>query len=59
MPLSSGTRPGSCEIVAALGPGRTGEVYRARDRRLTRDVAIKTLPAVFACEPDLWIMRRR
>jgi serine/threonine protein kinase len=44
MPLASGTRLGPYEIVGAIGAGGMGEVYRARDRRLDRDVAVKVLP---------------
>ena len=44
MPLSPGTRLGSYEIVAPLGAGGMGEVYRARDAKLNREVAIKVLP---------------
>ena len=44
MPLLSGARLGPYEIVAPLGAGGMGEVYRARDARLNRDVAIKSLP---------------
>jgi serine/threonine protein kinase/Tol biopolymer transport system component len=45
MPLASGQRLGSYEIVAPLGAGGMGEVYRARDSKLKREVAIKVLPA--------------
>jgi len=47
-----GSRLGPYEIVASIGAGGMGEVYRARDSRLARDVAIKVLPAAFASEPD-------
>src|SRR2546425_5329558 len=52
MALSPGQRLGSYEVVAALGAGGMGEVYRARDLKLGRDVAIKILPAEFAADPD-------
>jgi serine/threonine protein kinase len=52
MPLSAGTRLGPYEILSALGAGGMGEVYRARDTRLERDVAIKVLPEQFAADPD-------
>ncbi len=52
MQLQPGTRLGPYEIVAAIGAGGMGEVYRARDRRLDRDVAIKVLPELFAADPD-------
>lgn len=52
MPLASGTRLGPYEITASLGAGELGEVYRARDSRLEREVAIKTLPAAFAHDPE-------
>ena len=52
MPLQSGTRLGPYEIVAPLGAGGMGEVYRARDSRLGREVAIKVLPEGFARDPE-------
>jgi Tol biopolymer transport system component len=52
MPLASGTRLGPYEILAPLGAGGMGEVYRARDPRLERDVAIKVLPEHFARDHD-------
>jgi serine/threonine protein kinase len=52
MTLSAGTRLGPYEILAPLGAGGMGEVYRARDDRLKRDVAIKVLPATFSSDPD-------
>ena len=50
--LAPGTRLGSYEIIAPLGAGGMGEVYRARDSRLSRDVAIKALPAGVAQDPE-------
>jgi eukaryotic-like serine/threonine-protein kinase len=52
MPLSAGTRLGPYEVLSALGAGGMGEVYRARDPRLNRDVALKILPAEFAADPS-------
>lgn len=52
MPLSSGVRLGPYEILDALGAGGMGEVYRARDTRLDRTVAIKVLPQHLADDPD-------
>jgi serine/threonine protein kinase len=52
MALSPGDRLGAYEIVSAIGAGGMGEVYRGRDTRLDRDVAIKVLPDSFASDPD-------
>jgi serine/threonine protein kinase len=52
MALTTGARLGAYEILGPLGAGGMGEVYRARDSRLHRDVAIKVLPAGFATDPD-------
>ena len=52
MPLTTGTRLGSYEITGSLGAGGMGEVYRARDAKLDRDVAIKVLPESFARDPE-------
>jgi len=52
MPLNAGARLGPYEIVGALGAGGMGEVYRARDTRLERTVAIKILPEALAGDPQ-------
>jgi eukaryotic-like serine/threonine-protein kinase len=52
MSLSSGTRLGTYEILALIGAGGMGEVYRARDPKLNRDVALKILPDIFSRDPD-------
>src|SRR5207344_1115499 len=51
MSLNPGIRLGPYEIIAGIGAGGMGEVYRARDSRLSRDVAIKILPETFANDP--------
>src|SRR5262245_12623649 len=52
MSISPGVRVGPYEVIAALGAGGMGEVYRARDTRLKRDVAIKVLPPAFAADAE-------
>ena len=52
MPLSAGTKLGRYEILAPLGAGGMGEVYRATDPRLSRDVAIKVLPEHLSADPQ-------
>src|ERR1051325_6803511 len=52
MPLIPGTRLGAYEILSALGAGGMGEVYRARDTKLHRDVALKILPESFANDAE-------
>jgi len=52
MPLISGARLGPYEVVDRIGVGGMGEVYRARDTKLGRDVALKILPEAFATDPD-------
>ncbi len=50
--LSAGQSLGSYEIVEAIGKGGMGEVYRAKDSKLDRDIAIKVLPPELACQPE-------
>src|SRR5688572_11998785 len=52
MSLAPGLRLGPYEVIAAIGAGGMGEVYRATDSRLKRDVAIKVLPASMSADPD-------
>src|SRR5882757_6219435 len=52
MSLAPGTKLGPYEILGPIGAGGMGEVYRARDERLSRDVAVKVLPASFAGDAD-------
>ena len=52
MSLASGVRLGAYEIVSLLGAGGMGEVYRARDTRLGREVVIKVLPSALSSDPD-------
>src|ERR1700676_2999232 len=52
MPLSAGDKLGPYEIVAPIGAGGMGEVFRARDTKLKRDVALKVLPEAFARDPE-------
>ncbi len=52
MPLEPGTRLGPYEVSAKIGEGGMGEVYRARDTKLDRDVALKVLPEEFTADQD-------
>jgi len=52
MAILAGTRLGPYEILSAIGAGGMGEVYRAQDKRLNRDVALKVIPDAFVSDPD-------
>src|SRR5436189_6372435 len=52
MPLAAGDKLGAYEIIEIIGAGGMGEVYRAKDTKLKRDVAIKVLPEAFAKDPE-------
>jgi eukaryotic-like serine/threonine-protein kinase len=52
MVLTAGTRLGPYEVLAPIGAGGMGEVYRARDTKLDRDIAIKVIPPALAQDPD-------
>jgi eukaryotic-like serine/threonine-protein kinase len=58
MPLAAGTKVGPYDVSAPLGAGGMGEVYCARDARLSREVAIKILPPSFASDADRLRIRR-
>jgi serine/threonine protein kinase/Tol biopolymer transport system component len=59
MPLAMGSRVGLYDIIALLGAGGMGEVYRAKDTKLGREVALKILPATFTSDPDRLARFRR
>src|SRR5215475_10015932 len=59
MALPAGTRVGHYEIIVPVGQGGMGEVYRARDTKLKRDVALKVLPPAFANDPDRMVRFQR
>ncbi len=52
MALAPGTRLGTYQVTALIGQGGMGEVYRAKDTKLGRDVALKVLPDLFADDPE-------
>src|SRR5215472_8298771 len=59
MPLAPGNKLGPHEIVAPLGAGGMGEVYRARDAKLGRDIALKVLPEAFARDAERMVRFQR
>src|SRR5215471_7518668 len=59
MPWTAGTRLGAYEVVAPLGAGGMGEVYRAHDQRLERDVALKVLPSAVSSDAETSAQFRR
>ncbi len=59
MPLAPGARIGGYDVIALIGEGDMGQVYRARDPRLNRDVAIKVLPAALAADVEHRALRTR
>lgn len=59
MPLSAGERLGPYEVIEPIGAGGMGEVYRARDTTLGRDVAVKVLPGDFAADEERLARFRR
>src|SRR5438309_9430210 len=59
MPITIGAQLGSHEIVGLLGKGGMGDVYRARDTKLKREVAIKILPDEFSSDPDRMALFQR
>src|SRR5438045_4842427 len=59
MKLAPGTRLGPYEVISPVGAGGMGEVYRAKDTQLKRDVALKVLPSAFANDPERMARFRR
>jgi serine/threonine protein kinase len=59
MSLTAGTRLGSYKVQELIGVGGMSEVYRARDAKLQRDVALKTLPPAVALDPDRLLRFKR